>query len=223
MPTYNGHISCATATTVERQPSLNGLHVTWPNYSSGSVLPNVFNACWVDALQSECTHFAMVHADVSADPGWLDILMDEMERTRSHMLSCVIPIKDNQRRTSTGYDLELHPSMRTLTYDDVANLPATFDISDVRELKAANAEPVPKGPLLVNTGMMLVDIRDRDLMKMFAFSFDTQIRWDDDGGKVFCDSEDWRLSRDFDAAGLTVMATTKVKPVHWGVATWRIP
>ena len=43
-----------------------------------------FNSLWANALNlaaaGEATHFAMLHADVAPQEGWLDILADELDR-----------------------------------------------------------------------------------------------------------------------------------------------
>ena len=71
-----------------------------------SIATHTFNMLWCQAYNARrelgLTHFAMCHSDVHPDEGWLDTLLDEMDRTGADVLSAVIAIKDCKGLTSTG-------------------------------------------------------------------------------------------------------------------------
>src|SRR5215469_11944582 len=77
------------------------------NFEPGSLLSYVFNRLWCECLnmrrERPVTHFAMLHADMCPDPGWLDILVTELERTGADVMSAVAPIKDQRGLTSTAW------------------------------------------------------------------------------------------------------------------------
>ena len=74
--------------------------------NGASLLAFNFNSLWGSALNQRrdkgLTHFAMHHADVGAEPGWIDILLEEMAKVGADVIATVIPIKDNRGLTSTG-------------------------------------------------------------------------------------------------------------------------
>lgn len=177
-----------------------------------SLLPMNFNTLLDRAIKARneglVTHFAMVHSDVQARAGWLDILAGELEETGANLISAVIPIKSDEGLTSTAIGTVEDPwSYRYVHLEDRANLPATFGPDDV-----CDDDEV----LLVNTGLWLCDLRD-PFWDTACFRFVTRTGFDADGRRVSeIRPEDWELSRDMDAAGLQYRATWKVDIVHHG-------
>src|ERR1700722_2018308 len=70
------------------------------NTNGASLLAFNFNLLWCAALNQRrdksLTHFAMHHADIQAEVGWLDQLIDEMAAVQADVLSVVVPIKDEK-------------------------------------------------------------------------------------------------------------------------------
>lgn len=227
MPCADGTARVMSVLAAVQQASSRGLRVTY-GYQGGSCLMHVFNQLWVQAQggaeQGLVTHFAMLHNDVGADPNWLDVLLDEMNRTGADVVSAVCAIKDLKGITSTavGSPDDIF-DYRRVTTSEVQKLPATFDMSDVARLWA-KSELTDGKCLLVNTGCMLVDLRkpywhraDAAGNMEFAFQQVTRIqRWPNGTWSPEFAPEDWLMSRFVHKQGGKCVATTKVKTRHFG-------
>jgi len=184
--------------------------------NGASLLAHNFNCLWCTALnqrkQRDLTHFAMHHADVAADPGWIDTMLAEMERVGADVISAVIPIKDGRGLTSTGLQDPETLHIRRLTMKEAFDLPATFD---------AAAAGSPQHHLMVNTGLWVCrftepwieeahfEIRDA-IVKNCRGRFQANVL-----------SEDWNFSGWCARRGLRVFATRLVAVAHHGQATFR--
>lgn len=183
---------------------------------SSSVLPHAFNGCLAAALdlrdQGHVTHMAMVHSDISAAPGWLDILWSEMWVGGLDLISAVVPIKGPSGRTSTAIGREDDPwCVSRCIYDgDRKRYPLTFTARDVCG---------PGEILLVNTGLFLADLR-RPWWDDFAFAFHGRIKKTPAGRVPECRSEDWEMSHHLHKAGARYAATWKPKLFHEGSAKY---
>lgn len=185
----------------------------------GSLLCHVFNRLWAECLNLRVrpdaprrpTHFAMLHADCAPDPGWLDVLLDEMEATGADILSAVVPIKDARGLTSTGVQ-DFHDRIRRFTLTEVHQFPETFD---------AAAAGHPDKALMVNTGCWLARL-DRPWVEDFP-GFTILDGVQPVGGQRLpvVLSEDWHASRWWHDHGVKVMATRKVGLGHIGQASYR--
>ncbi len=186
-----------------------------------SMLPRCFNLLLADALnykgERPITHLAMLHDDIAPDAGWLDILLDELERTGADIISAVSPIKNEKGLTSTAIDVGDPWIVRRLTMHEVYQLPETFEAKDIRW-------NVGGKPLLVNTGCWLAKF-DRAFWEAFAdeergngqsgFRFITKLHRMPDGVWASLDQpEDWQWSREAHALGQKVVATRKVLLDH---------
>lgn len=185
------------------------------NFEPGSLLAYVFNRLWCEALnmrmERPLTHFAMLHADMAPDPGWLDVLLDELDATGADVMSAVSPIKDQRGLTSTAWqDIET-TCVDRLTMKQIHNLPPTFSAADG-----------PKGKrLLVNTGCWVCKLGPW-CEKFTGFHILDWIEKRKDGKfqpGVF--SEDWNFSAWCAENGVKVMATRKVQLGHIGKSSYR--
>lgn len=183
------------------------------------------NALLANALnlyrQGQATHFAMLHCDIAAEEGWLDVLYDELRRLGADMVSAIVPIKDHRGVTSSGIidpNDRWHP-LKRFTMREVFDLPETFD--------AADAGYAEEG-LLHNDGCMMLDLaspcfqaRAGDVIRA-SFDFPRQIVWNADKGlyEVRCESEDWYFSRILKELGAKTYITRKVQLVHVGTQTF---
>src|ERR1700730_152109 len=177
-------------------------HEIFPEEQTSSLLARGFNTLWTKALaerKNGLTHFLMLHADVVPwDDGWLTQLHQEMVRIGAQVLSAVSPLKDWKGLTSTALD---ETPMRRLTMAEIMARPETFTDPD----------------LLINTGMLLVDMRG-DWVEQVYFTIKDGIRKNPDGSyTVLTESEDWGFSRQARRLGVQLWATRKVKLAHRGV------
>jgi len=191
-----------------------------------SLLAKNMNNHYVAALNARAqgvTRFAMLHGDTVPQPGWLDILWDEMEATGADLVSAVSPLKDVRGLTSTAVgvpDILWAPRRRLSMHEIYEKLPETFGIEDL--VKAKLAEPGDE--LLANTGCCLVDIRRpwvdrrnaRGGLRVFFTITDAIFPLPDGTYKEAVASEDWNFSRFLAAEGGRVVATRKVKLRHYG-------
>lgn len=208
-------LGCATAGRIQ---------TVVPRPRKGSMLPDVFNATWCDALNMRdgirqpkvpLDLYAMAHSDIELAPYFLDTLYDEKVRFGADVVSAVVPLKEDSGLTSTAYWTPTGP-MR-LTMKEVAQLPETFGMDDVR---AVLKVPAWCGPLLVNTGCWLADLA-RPWCDEVHFEFLTNIVKEKDGFRVPVKmSEDWRLSKMLHERNCKVLATRKVALNHHGDGKW---
>ncbi len=215
MPHYSGlvHLSAANAFYNPLKPGTNlTIH---PIDSGGSALTASFNEPWAYALDlfegGEIDAFAMIHADVGAQDGCLDILHREMEKSGADMVSAAIPIKDKRCLYSTAVDDTGDEWLvRRLTGKQLEKLPTTFTDEDVG------------GPLLLNTGLFLLKLgpwclqENPDGSQKFCFEVYNQIRKMGGRRRAFFKSEDWDFSRQLRRAGLKQVATKAVTINHHG-------
>ena len=189
----------------------------------GSLLTSNFNRAWCAALNLRAghgvTHFAMLHADVAAAPGWLDLLLGELERHQADVVSAVIPLKTEHGLTSTAVGTPNKYLQRRLTMSEIHRLPETFDAGHVAETLGF------MGPLLVNTGCWVCDLRkpwcdevDAEGRLKWAFRVENDIVRDPATGhfKSFVASEDWLFSRHLGGIGARVYATRNIPAYHIG-------
>jgi hypothetical protein len=179
----------------------------------GSLLAMGFNSLWCAALNTRAehawTHFAMHHSDLEAPPGWLDTLLDEMDRVRADLLSVCVPIKDQRGLLSTGWQEESGAITR-LTMAEVMKLPETFSAADLG-----------KERLMVNTGLFVCRF-DAPWVEEHAFRIlDSIVKGDDGRFRPRTLPEDWGFSAWLAGRGLRVFATRKVPVVHYGKTGFR--
>lgn len=175
----------------------------------GSALPDVFNKAWALAGDlweaGEIDGWAMIHADVVAENGWLDVLEAERLRVGADVIAAHIPIKSGDGLSSTGVDVG-REAWRTprLTMPQIHALPETVTDADVG------------GPLLLNTGLWLG--RLGPWLDHVWFRFHNWIRKVDGRRRAEFIPEDWDFSRQLQGHGLRLAATRKVQVIHHGAA-----
>lgn len=195
-----------------------------PGQGQSSLLAYSFNILWAEALRYAqagiITHFLLHHDDIEIRTcGWLDAMLEEMQRTGAAVLSVVVPIKDIRGETSTAIgDLDNPWACRKLTLGECASLPETFCAADT---------PWPDRPLLLNTGVMLVDLRRKEFHRtnangelVFYFTIQDRVIKTADGFQAQVRSEDWEFSRNCHAAGLPCYATRTIEVIHKGGGEW---
>lgn len=220
-PTYDQRMATKTHVAVLNCGSLAPqgpkLRVKTCDYA-GSLLPVVFNHAWMDAIEDGFDLFAMVHADVAPEPGWLSKLVRILDEEDADLVSCVIAIKDDSSETSTGRYFGADGA--SLSYADIERLPPIFGIGDIQELY-----PDTKC-MLVNTGCWVARV-DRPWCKRFSgFRIDCRIDWNrPKGERLNVISEDYGMSLELarmDPAP-RVLATSLIRVQHLGLKWWDSP
>lgn len=169
----------------------------------GSCLAKNFNHCWCAALNGEIDYFAMLHADVSSDDGWLGKMICELEKHELDVLSAVVPIKNMKGVTSTALDGGDEWDVKCrLTLAEVHTLPVTFTADDVGH------------PLLVNTGCWVA--KWGPWAEKIQFEMRDRIIKNDGVWEPQIQPEDWHFSRQCNAMGLRIGATRIIDVVHHG-------
>lgn len=198
-----------------------------PGMSLSSLLTHGFNLMWATALNWHkagiVDYFLMHHDDIEVRThGWLDVMVAEMKRTGAAVLSVVQPIKDGSGNTSTAVDNGGYWAPRKLTLDEIGMMPETFCAADTKW---------PDKALLINTGLMLIDLSrpewrsnsDRDGMSLadgdelyFKFHINDRIVQVDGELRAQVAPEDWNFSRLCASCNLPVYATRKIECFHHG-------
>ncbi len=183
----------------------------------GSFLPNTFNQLLHSAIEDpdDLTHFCMIHGDIVPQDWWIDSLIQEMEETGCQVLSAVSPIKTHRHddtSTAIGVMDGADSVWRRITLSEIRGLPPTFSIDDIPEV-------YPGQRLLVNTGLMCVDLRGgwcRKFAETVGFQFQHYSKLVEGKLRSIDLPEDWLFSWAAHDFGCKVMATSKVRLAHHG-------
>ncbi len=217
MPRYSGAVDFGAMKAMFLTATGGACDIVAHISPSMSLINHCFNHAWAQALNLRnkvgATHFAMIHSDICPDARWLDTLLGELVERDADIVSAVVPIKSKQGLTSTGVqvaeDLWGPPMPRRLTLKEVYDLPETFGEADL------------EGPILLNTGLWMCDLR-KDWCDRIWFESLERISTNTEGDFVAqCISEDWlfsaRLKASYDAK---LFATRKVSLRHSGEAQY---
>jgi len=181
-----------------------------------------FDLLLIEAMNAfeagEATHFAMLHSDTLTAPGWLDIILAEMDKFDLGLCSVPAAIKDQRGLMSSGIGDPKNPwnPWRRITSREMQNLPETFTAEDFG---------YPGEILLHNNGCWCMDLRKPEWFKTDAeknliahFAFPTKVyrcphtkKWTFAG-----ESEDWYFSRRVHELGIKSAITRKVVLRHRG-------
>jgi hypothetical protein len=187
--------------------------------ASFSLTQHAFNIGLATALDARdamgVTHIGMIHSDILPEGPWADILLGQMEAAELDVLSAVVPIKNDEGKTSTAIGDRLDPwaVKRYVTLADEKRTCATFTTVDV----AWDEDEF----LLVNTGLWLARA-DLPFWDGFAFEVKSRVIHDEHGKRAAqCRPEDWEWSRAMDEAGVKYGATWAVRLGHKGTKVYR--
>lgn len=209
IPTYDGTIQSGIMTAIK----FCGDVEYYLEISRSSFLTYTFNTLWCSALNLRSkgiTHFAMLHADILPDVNWLQTLSDEMDTLKCDVLSAVSPIKDSSGETSTAFDADGFPEQFGETDQRAFNV-RKLPLSECHERGRSFTDP----KLLVNTGLMLVDIT-KPWVEKVRFRVVDVIHKLPHGFQQYSMSEDWCFSRDARMYNAKIYATNAVKLWHVG-------
>jgi hypothetical protein len=201
-------------------PPTFGTHEIQMTASGMSLLAMNFNGGWAAALNCKPRpdYFCMHHSDIGVgydSAGWLDYMVDELERAGADVLSIVVPIKDARGLTSTGLlrREDGKHEHRRVTMRELDALPDTFTGQDVAALFGdVDGEAI----LTVNTGLWIARF-DRPWVEDVCFTIKDKIGRNPDGTfTAHAWPEDWNFSEWCYDKGLRVVANKKVPVGHRG-------
>ena len=203
-----------------------------PICSMSSVLNFNFNCCWTIALNMrkkyKIDYFAMIHADVTAQAGWVDIGVSELQRTGADRINVLMPYKDERGCSQVAMGRPDFPrgqampkswAPRRLTMDEAYQLPKTFGEKEVWAWDPAMQDRI----MLVDNGLWVCDFtrpwadaRNPDKSTKFHFSQCDGIFWNEDTQEYKAEllGEDYQLSYLLHDMGCKSLVTRKVLAWH---------
>lgn len=184
------------------------------------------NQLWCFALNraqlGHITHYAQLHSDITPAPGWIDLLIDELEDRQADFISATVALKNDDGLTSCGIgDAENHwQPFRRFTMRELHEMPETFSIAETLH---------PDRYLLHNSGCFVADLRnplwrtvDEHGCLVADFGFPIRSRLQPDGFFVSeRESEDWHFSRGMASIGVKTLATRRAATIHFGQHGYR--
>jgi len=193
-------------------------------FKQASLLAFGHNALLVIALNNRpaITHLLLVHSDVVPEAGFIKQMLSDMEEAKADLLGAILPIKDSKGLTSTALLTDSHEidqlgrrdcRRRRLTIKESARLPDVFDCADLQKFFDDHST---KPALLVNTGLLLIDVR-KPWVEKCHFEINDDIFKNDDG-LYYADvePEDWHFARQAAGQGARVCVTRRIKAQHIG-------
>jgi len=213
IPTYDGRVHKNLANALQKATANRYPKTT--SIITCSILTRAFNLLYAHALNERkngTTHFCLLHDDVVPQPLWLDEMMRVMHKHQADVLSVVIPIKNEKGLTSTALDVGIGDEdprwrVKRLTLREIYN---EYQPTFTHE------------KLLVNTGLMLVDLQ-KPWVENVWFAFEDKIISDPKvpgDFKAVGVSEDWFFSRRARELGAKLYATREISVLHSGSADY---
>jgi GT2 family glycosyltransferase len=205
IPTHDGNVNQGIVNAIIG--GMQGGHLDKMQIEGGSALTCNFNNLYCQALNNRkygVTHFCMMHSDVWVrDAGWLEKLLEVMRETGAGIVGAVIPLKRGDGTTSTAIE------------EEAAGSALGFRARKLK-LDELPSETFTDPKLLLNTGLMLIDVRHGWAEKLW-FEFKDGIARSGEG--VFYPTslaEDYGISRMARELGVKLVATKAVKVWHMG-------
>ena len=222
IPTYDGNVHYGAAQGLFRGSWKHDVKIQPSNQTS--LLASGVNRLWAAALNradaGDITHLAVLHADIEPCDGWIDVLIEEMEKKGVSFISAVSPLKDSRGITSTGIGepgLAWSP-IRRFAMKEIMGFPETFNAEDTGN---------PDKVLLLNTGCWVADLRDPRFATKNAnnegvafFTINDRTVYTDNQWIYQVESEDWFFSRRLHELRIPMAATRKVSLLHHGSAAF---
>lgn len=200
---------------MERFPELEFVYYRPP---ANALHCNGFNIGVCEARNRDCTYFAMLHADLVPDHGWLAQLISDLEEFELDIIHAPAAIKDSRGLTSTALGFNMQDwwqHKRKMTLREMGQLPEVFALEDVQRQLAPDAVA-----LLPNTGCLVM--RCNDWFKNWqGFGTWDRVRECQDG-MVRTDviPEDWLMGFEATEAGLKIGVSRRVCTRHYGTSVY---
>lgn len=193
-----------------------------------SLLAKNFNELFCTAWKRDFDYFVLLHSDIMvchpshfSGGSWVDLLVKQANENGLAALSAVVPIKSQAGHTSTALQLSANNpyNMRRLTVRESNRLKQPFiNRADLCSLFKVSEEKA--GPLFINTGCLLMDLRNFDWAgcRWPGFEIDDKIVWDKNRNQpqTYTVPEDWKFSRWLDDQGWAYGATNELEIHHYG-------
>lgn len=206
IPSSRGAIDFRTMRAIE------SVHAAYPETMRRvqvcSLLAYCFNALYAEALNRRgdgITHFVMLHDDVAPQDVegvcWLRVLENEMTVRGVPVLSAAVAVRGTNE-SSAAVD---GPAPRRIPLAELAKK------GGVHSRDCA---------LLINTGCLVIDIRETWAEKLYFHVKDGIRRLSDGTFAPFVEPEDWELSRSLRRMGVPFATTAAVETLHAGVQRW---
>jgi GT2 family glycosyltransferase len=186
---------------------VGGFHI-----ETSSLLTWNMNRILARALNSDrkkVTHLCILHTDIEVEQLWLDKMMKIMEEKKADIVSVAMPLKNGKKDTSTAIyeknqDRKPARTVTRLTMEDIEKRGGTFT----------------EEGLLVNTGLMLIDMRG-NWFDGSKFTMEDVISKDEQGiyhAHIF--PEDWEFSHQAALKGASIWVTNEIQAWHHGGGRW---
>lgn len=175
------------------------------HFTQSSAATLTWNSVWCQALNQRkhgATHYAMIHADLYPENFWIDRLLEIMEREGAEIVSAVVANKDDTGLVSTAIDGR-----------DPFNA-HRFTLSQLAAYKPTITSP----HLLVNNGLMLVDLSSHWVEQVWYENSNKIVRNEQGEWSARSMSDDWTFARKANDLGAKVFATREIRVVHVGEA-----
>ena len=193
-----------------------------------SLLNFNFNTLFADALNMKkeigITHWLLMHDDLwpedppewwtkadkdgnPTDPCWLEVMLDTMSERGLDVLATNNAIKNRDGETSTAFEAE-----------DGSSEPCRIPMPSFSDRDVWTRDNVPAGMrLLINTGLMLIDMRRPWVDSFPGFSSVDKIKRKHDGSaEAYVVPEDWSFSRWLDKNQIPYGCTNTIVTCHVG-------
>lgn len=206
VPMHKGDV---TATTMQSVSTATGKHMVNYQLLGLSLLAKNFNMLFISAIKKGYDFFVLHHSDLGVvgmatdktrAGSWTDFLVDRLEEQKLAALSAAVAIKSDNGITSSGIlTVEGDPwSLRRTTVKELPTLPLACVTRDDLVTRYG-LDPKTAGALLINTGLLIMDIRNRGGIwrekKWPGFHIYDEIAWNLDGEpQSFTIPEDWNMS-----------------------------
>lgn len=179
-------------------------------FAHGMTCKNM-NDLWCECRNRRVYHyFAMQHADVAPDNGWLGVLIEEMETHNLDFIHAPCAFGNGRGITSTGigYSDDIWAPVRRITTSERLSMPGTWDLGRVKAEYDGAADRI-----LPNTGCAVWKIGE--WFDEFRFTMIDRIV--KHGGKLCAQSvsEDYVWGHWAHERGLRVGFTNRVATSHY--------
>lgn len=181
---------------------------------SFSILTSNFNKSIVSCLNSKHYDYVCLHhSDIQAAPGWLGMMIRDMEAVGAEVMHAAAAIKNADGFTSTAiaYSEDRWEPIRKITMHELHKLPEVFNIKHIQEV----IDPTAKR-LCPNTGVLVMKVTDKFLDFPGFSNLDRIVRVSEGCWQEQVVPEDWNFGHWCADAGIDVWGTRKVVTHHWG-------
>lgn len=226
LPMHKSEINCQTVESLMRGSS--DVHDVQLYPLGLSLLAKNFNLIWIKAYTKDFDYIVIHHTDLGVvgfqpeiEGTWIDVLVDLMQESGAAAISSIVPIKSRDGLTSTGLEMERgNPhSLRRLTLAESQHLSHNRLIGRNDLCELFDVEEVRAGALLVNTGLMIIDLKNFPWAEARwpGFSIQDSIEWSK-GGKPqsYTIPEDWGFSNWLHLMGWPYYAYRGIVTSHAG-------